>query len=119
VLLTLLSDAALLGGSAWVLPGRYVEPDVAPYIHDIDRAREIVARYESSRGREYGLQYDSAKSALNAAMLMPNCWAGSVESANTDHSCLDRRGYARVRLVTCPLVSASMPFGRDTCSASR
>jgi hypothetical protein len=116
VLLTLLSDMALLGGRTWALPGQYARPDVAPYIHDIDHAREIVARHESTRGAEFGPQYDSAKNALGAALRIPDCWVGSIESANTDHACLDRQGYTRVRFVSCPLVPALTSTGRDACS---
>jgi hypothetical protein len=111
LLLALLGDIALLGGRPWAYE-HYGKPSVATYIHDIDYAREIVARYEVSQGAEYGLEYRGAKSALGDAPLLRDCWVGSIVSENTDHPCLDRRGYTRVRFVVCPLT----PSSREPCS---
>ncbi|WP_286373274.1 hypothetical protein [Variovorax saccharolyticus] len=73
---------------------------VAEYLHDIDAANADLNYYSNDRGKYKGnANWINASSAANKIQFLDECWfkkdADRFTTSNTDHACLDAKGFKR------------------------
>lgn len=73
---------------------------VADYLHDMDKANSVIknASNDPARFQNDG-NYINASSARGRVQSLNDCWpkndVNRFSTANTDHACLDTKGYRR------------------------
>jgi len=73
---------------------------VAEYLHDIDSARAAIKQYDNDRGNnQNNPDFINALAAKEKVQFLNDCWpkkeTDRFTTANTDHACLDNKGYKR------------------------
>lgn len=73
---------------------------VSEYLHDIDAAKVAIKQYDNDRGNnQNNPDFINALAAKEKIQFLNECWhkkdSDRFTTANTDHGCLDNKGYKR------------------------
>lgn len=96
------TSIVLMAVAAFTLAGcgQQKSKTVAEHLHDIDSARAAIKQYDNDRGNnQNNPDFINALTATGKVQFLNDCWpkkeTDRFTTANTDHACLDNKGYKR------------------------